>query len=157
MARPRHLTPSPTAIKRRAERALSQTRKLAGAEHSQLADIDDDEPAPLVPAGATTEESVRLRSVYDARKARLASLAEGLRLEIERGRLVPKTELDRSVLMVRDAGWSESQQIAGLILARLSGLPGEVRAAVKAAADAEVAAWAERWKRSVLAALGAER
>lgn len=163
MARPRSLRPSPVAIKRRAERAVSATRPLAApaqeaaADADQLDLIDGDEPAPLIPAGATTEEAVRLHAIYNARKMRLASLAEGLRLEIERGNLVQRTELTRAVTMIRDSGWREAQQITALTLARLSGLPTDARAQVRAAIDAELAGWGDRWRRAVLAAVGVER
>jgi hypothetical protein len=47
------------------------------------------------------EEAVRLRAVYDARKSRLASLTEGLRLEQESGKLWTSTQV-----RARDERWN---------------------------------------------------
>jgi hypothetical protein len=45
---------------------------------------------PLIPGDASTEEAVRLKAVYDARRSRLASEVEALRLEIDTGRTITR-------------------------------------------------------------------
>lgn len=66
--------------------------------------------------------------------------------EQARGSWVLKTEKDKAIASIRDAWWREVQQVAGLALTRLSALPAETRAQIKAAVDAEVAQAAERVK-----------
>lgn len=77
---------------------------------------------------------------------------EKSRMEFDaaRGLLVERSELDRALAKLRDAWWREAQQIAGLSVARLATLPGDVRAMVKVAIESEVAASAERVKASML-------
>jgi hypothetical protein len=65
------------------------------------------------------------------------------------GRRVLRTDMDAAVKKVRDAWWREAQQIAGLCLPRLTDLPGDIRARIKAAIDAEVSAAADRVKASM--------
>ena len=100
MPRPRSLNPSAVALKRRAERASSPTpppiAPLACSDHPH----DD---APEIDSASPTEEAVRLRAVYDARKSRLSSLAEGLRLELERGKLWTSAQV-----RARDEKWNGS-------------------------------------------------
>jgi hypothetical protein len=72
-----------------------------------------------------------------------------MKLESARSRLVDRAELDRAVAKVRDSWWREAQQIPGLVLPRLTDLPGETRARVKVAVEVEVAAAAERVKASM--------
>jgi hypothetical protein len=48
------------------------------------------------------EEAVRLRAVYDARKSRLASLTEGLRLEQESGKLQRQIRVLRREMETRE-------------------------------------------------------
>ena len=69
-----------------------------------------------------------------------------LKFAVAAGKMVERAELERAVLKVRDAGWSEAQRIAGMVLARLSDLSGDDRARIKTAIEGEVAGWAERVK-----------
>lgn len=62
----------------------------------------DAEDAPQIPSTATAADAIRLRAVYDARKARLASLAEALRLDQERHNLWTTTQVRE-----RDRRWNE--------------------------------------------------
>lgn len=79
-----------------------------------------------------------------------AELEEALlKLSISKGEVIPKEELDRAMVKFRDSWWREVQQVSGLVLPRLSDIPGEIRARVKSAIDAEVAAAAERVKASM--------
>ncbi len=93
MARPRHLTPSPAAIKMRARRGDSADSDPAG--YVSLADDLPDAPgdAPAIPSSTNMAEAVRLRAVYDARKARLSSEMEQLRLDIERRRMLTRDQV----------------------------------------------------------------
>jgi hypothetical protein len=96
MARPRHLNPSPIALRRRAERSSAPAAPVP----STVTPHDD---APEIDSNSPTEEAVRLRAVYDARKSRLSSLAEGLRLEMERGKLWTSAQV-----RARDEKWNGS-------------------------------------------------
>lgn len=101
MARPRHLVPSPAAQLMRARRA---TPSAAPPPPPPVDDIEDHAAPgenPEVPASADMAEAVRLRAVYDARKSRLASLAEGLRLDQERGKLWTSAQV-----RARDEKWN---------------------------------------------------
>ena len=70
-------------------------------------------------------------------------------LDEARGKVIPRSELDRAIKKIRDAWWREVQQVAGLVLPRLADLPGDARARVKSAIDTEVAAAADRVKASM--------
>lgn len=99
MARPRDLNPSPIALRRRAERHSLPPSPTAAPPASH----DPNDDAPEISSDSPTEEAVRLRAVYDARKSRLSSLAEGLRLELERGKLWTSAQV-----RARDEKWNGS-------------------------------------------------
>lgn len=63
---------------KRAKRTLSE--EMPNADPPMI-DTDD---SPDIPSTADAPEAVRMRAVYDARKSRLASLAEGVRLDLDR-------------------------------------------------------------------------
>jgi len=73
-------------------------------------------------------------------------------LDLARGRMIPREELDRSIARVRDAWWVNASQIVNLSLARLSSLSMADREKVKAAVEEEVLAAALRVKKEMTTA-----
>ena len=136
MARPRNLNPSPVALKRRAERAKSSGKRpaktKAPAPQPERPEHDD---APEISSAAPTEEAVRLRAIYDARKSRLSSLAEGLRLEQERGKLWTSAQV-----RARDDAWNGAAEdrldLVERLLDTVDGVTTEQRKTFLAAARA---------------------
>lgn len=130
MARPRNLNPSPVALRRRAERSRQTPAPLVAT--SAAAPHDD---APEISSDAPTEEAVRMRAVYDARKSRLSSLAEGLRLDQERRRLWTSDQV-----RARDEKWNAAVEdrldLAERLLDQVDGVTPDQRKAFLAAARA---------------------
>lgn len=131
MVRPRTLNPSPIALKRRAER--SRANPVTANPSESNGEPHDD--APEISSAAPTEEAVRLRAVYDARKSRLSSLAEGLRLEQERGKLWTSAQV-----RARDEAWNAAVEdrldLAERLLDHIDGVTPDQRKAFLTAARA---------------------
>lgn len=102
MARPRHINPTAVALKRRAERETAKTKTAPTPPPAEridpAAEMND---APDIPSTATTADAVRLRAIYDARKSRLSSLAESLRLAQDSGKLWTSAQV-----RARDEAWN---------------------------------------------------
>lgn len=130
MARPRDLNPSPIALKRRAERAVASLPSPPAMDDGEPMTNDD---APDIPGDAPTEEAVRMRAIYDARKSRLASLAEGIRLDQERGRLWTSAQV-----RARDERWNAAVEdrldLVERLLDQIDGVTPDQRKAFLAAA-----------------------
>lgn len=130
--RPRDLDPSPLALVRRAQRAITGPQSPP-----PLADGDPDgevgADAPEIAADAPMEEAVRMRAVYDARKSRLQSLAESVRLNHERGKLWTSAQVRE-----RDAIWNASVEdrldLVERLLDQIDGITPDQRKAFLAAA-----------------------
>ena len=132
MPRPRSLTPSPIAIKRRAERANGPVAPPSVAPPAPSDAHAPHDDAPEIDSASPTEEAVRLRAVYDARKSRLSSLAEGLRLEMERGKLWTSAQV-----RARDEKWNGSLEdrldLVERLLDQVDGITPDQRKAFLAA------------------------
>ena len=111
MARPRSLHPSPAALAMRARRSLAGSSGPPTVElvEAALASAPD---CPVIPGAATTEEAVRLKAVYDARRSRLASEVEALRLELDRGRTITRERHRESVTIIVEAILSHINAVA---------------------------------------------
>lgn len=71
-------------------------------------------------------------------------------LDEQRGRLVERAELDKLAAKIRDSWWSELAIISGLVLAKFSDLPMEIRARLKQGIDQELAAASERVRMAMI-------
>ena len=112
-------------------------------DYQTIQDYDDAVGAPVDWGAAKRREEVRGELTLN--ETRCVSLyAARLELDKQRGKLVPKTELERLAAMIRDAWWSEAQQIGPQVMLALSDLSGEMRARIQAAINAQVEAAASR-------------
>ena len=139
--------PAPVSPPNPAPTALPKTKGKVGrlrsiAEHDVHLGLPQSYGDALKRLQLDEQVSINKRREVELAKAKVD-------LDEHRGRLVPRDDLTRAVAKIRDAWWREAQQVAGMALPRLADLPGEVRARVKIAIDAEVAAAAERVKVSM--------
>ena len=67
-------------------------------------------------------------------------------LQVARGRLVPRADLDAAIAAIRDSWWRSAQQITSDLLAALPGLPIEARELIRKSADEAVQKAAARVK-----------